>query len=172
MKNGSEALTKWKRVSVPIYLNVYVFNIKNPLDLERGYDNVTLEEIGPFVFYETREKNIDSFPNDTTIFYNDIKTFYFDSNRSKYSLDHEVTAINVPLVVSLRFVVYFSYLSSWRDECNDVLYPLTPDQRVVVLDVFVGNPLILLPLICFRALRTNWPREKRTLLTSVILRRA
>ena len=98
LRQDSEALAKWKRVSVPIYLNVYIFNINNPLEVERGFP-ANLTEIGPFVFFETREKDIESI-NDTTIFYHDLKTFFFDESRSKYSLDHEVTVVNVPLIVS------------------------------------------------------------------------
>lgn len=56
---------------------------------------------GPFTFVETREKQIDSFSNDTTtIFYNDIKKFYFNPDLSDGTLDDEVDVLNVPLMVS------------------------------------------------------------------------
>lgn len=89
------------RVSVPIYLNVYVYDIKNPVEVQNGED-AQLEEVGPFVFYETREKEIDSM-NQTNIFYHDLKTFYFDAQKSKYPLEMEVTVVNVPMIVSLLY---------------------------------------------------------------------
>lgn len=99
LRNGSEALTKWKRVSVPIYLNVYVFNITNP---EQVADHAPpmLQEVGPFVFDETREKDIE-YSENATIFYHDLKTFFFNPNRSNLSLDAEVYVANIPLIVSV-----------------------------------------------------------------------
>ena len=99
LRNGSEALTKWKKVSVPIYLNVYVFNITNPEEVVKQAPPI-LQEIGPFVFDETREKDLVSREN-ATILYHDLKTFFFNAKRSNLSLDAEVYVANIPLIVSV-----------------------------------------------------------------------
>lgn len=64
-----------------------------------------MQQRGPYTFLETREKEIKSFSNDTTtIFYNDIKKFYFEPDLSAGSLDDEVDVINVPLMVSMGVI--------------------------------------------------------------------
>ena len=94
-------MAKWAKVSVPIHFKVYVFDVMNRLDFENGAQPI-VKERGPYTFIETREKVVDSFSNDTTtIFYNDIKKFYFEPDLSAGSLDDEVDVINVPLVVRI-----------------------------------------------------------------------
>lgn len=102
LREGAPILAKWAKVSVPIHFKVYVWDITNGEEFARGSPPV-MQQRGPFTFLETREKEIQSFSNDTTtIFYNDIKKFYFEPDLSDGGLDDEVEVINVPLMVSMR----------------------------------------------------------------------
>ena len=99
LREGAPVLAKWSKVSVPIYFKIYVFDVTNGPAFEAGEAPIVRQR-GPYTFFETREKVIDSFSNDTTtIFYNDIKKFYFEPDLSAGSLDDEVEVINVPLMV-------------------------------------------------------------------------
>lgn len=61
-----------------------------------------MRERGPYVFRETREKEIIEWQNHSEILaYHDIKKFYFEPSLSAGSLDDEVSVINAPLVVSI-----------------------------------------------------------------------
>lgn len=102
LREGAPVLAKWSKVSVPIHFKVYVYDIVNADEFARGSQPV-VKQRGPYTFLETREKVIDSFSNDTTtIFYDDIKKFYFQPDLSDGSLDDEVDVINVPLMVGMQ----------------------------------------------------------------------
>lgn len=93
-------MEKWSKVSVPIYLKVYIFDVVNGMQVESKGEEPIVVERGPFVFYETREKHVVSIDNDSNIIhYNDQKTFYFRQDLSNGSLDDHVNVVNVPLVV-------------------------------------------------------------------------
>ena len=95
------SMAKWSKVSVPIYLKVHIFDVQNVMEVEsKGAEPIVIER-GPFVFYETREKHVIDFDNDSNIIrYNDQKTFYFKPELSVGSLDDPVNVVNVPLVAS------------------------------------------------------------------------
>lgn len=94
-------MAKWAKVSVPIYLKVHIFDVQNVKEVESTGAEPIVVERGPFVFYETREKHVLDFDNDSNIIdYNDQKTFYFKPELSVGSLDDPVNVVNVPLVVS------------------------------------------------------------------------
>jgi hypothetical protein len=109
LRQYSESTAKWSKVSVPIYLKIYVFDILNPTEFSLGNQRPHLKERGPYTFYETREKEIVGWDNETdTIEYHDLKTFYFDQSLSDGHLDDEVSVINAPLVVSISVSLTFT----------------------------------------------------------------
>lgn len=56
----------WKKPPIIIYLNVYIFNITNPVEFLSGKEKLKVEEIGPYVYQETLEnKNITFHDNGT-----------------------------------------------------------------------------------------------------------
>lgn len=109
LREGAPILAKWSKVSVPIHFKVYVWDITNGDAFGRGEIPIVRQR-GPYTFLETREKVIQSISNDTTtIFYNDIKKFYFQPDLSAGSLDDEVDVINVPLMVSACESFFFQF---------------------------------------------------------------
>lgn len=106
LRNDSESTKKWMKVSVPIYFRIYVWDIKNAESFQRDGLPPQLVETGPYTFREIRTKERVSFSEDeTNVTYHDIKTFYFEPELSKGSLEDEVNVINVPLVVSTCFLL-------------------------------------------------------------------
>lgn len=104
-------MEKWSKVSVPIYLKVYIFDVLNGMQVESKGAKPIVAERGPFVFYETREKHVVNIDNDSNIIhYNDQKTFYYRENLSVGSLDDYVNVVNVPLVVSVNTSFILLYL--------------------------------------------------------------
>lgn len=101
LRQSSPVLAKWSKVTVPIHFKVYIFDVMNSEDFIDGRTPPALRQRGPYTFFETREKVVDSFSNDSILIeYDDIKKFYFEPQLSVGSLDDEVNVINVPLVVS------------------------------------------------------------------------
>lgn len=45
----------WKSPPVPVYSKFYIFNVTNPIDIKTG-KKPHVEEIGPFVYREIRDK--------------------------------------------------------------------------------------------------------------------
>jgi len=40
----------WKNPPLNIYLNIYIFNITNPVEFLSGKEKLKLQEIGPYVY--------------------------------------------------------------------------------------------------------------------------
>lgn len=91
----------WQKVPIPLYLEFYVFNWTNPEDVYKQNVKPHFEEIGPFVFRETKEKvNITWNPNNTITF-NQLRYWYFEESRSCCKLSTKITTINSIALVSL-----------------------------------------------------------------------
>ncbi|XP_023215408.1 scavenger receptor class B member 1-like [Centruroides sculpturatus] len=50
LSEESEMYEQWKEPSLPIYLEIYLFNITNPEDVEANISKPIVEEVGPFSF--------------------------------------------------------------------------------------------------------------------------
>ncbi|KAL0130667.1 hypothetical protein PUN28_002352 [Cardiocondyla obscurior] len=92
MSQHSLLFSIWKKPPCNIYLNVYVFNITNPVEFLSGKEKLKVQEIGPYVYQE-------HLVNDN-ITYNDNDTLTY---------------------VPRRTVVYVPEMST-RDPMNDIVY--------------------------------------------------
>lgn len=99
LAQGSDSFKRWSNINVPIYFNVYVFNVTNADDVANGLDtNVTLQELGPYVFREKKERDVlDNL--DSEIKYQPINNYEFDEEMSNgLTLNDTVTFANVPFM--------------------------------------------------------------------------
>ncbi|XP_074595030.1 protein croquemort-like [Brevipalpus obovatus] len=88
----------WSKAPVPIYMKIYVFNITNAHEVATNKSEVKLQELGPYVFIEEREKiNITWDHSQGTISYHQKKNYYFSPELTNGSLDDVVYHVNVPL---------------------------------------------------------------------------
>lgn len=88
-----------------MFLEVYLFNWTNPGDLDQ-YPNVkpNFEEVGPYVFHEVHERVNLIWNSNDTITFNQRRTWHFDPDRSKGSLDDTITNLNVISLVSVQII--------------------------------------------------------------------
>lgn len=76
-------------------MDIYFFNWTNPQDFKNSKIKPKFEEIGPYVFLEKRHKtNIKFKDNNTLISFNNVKTWYFEADKSVGTLDDIITGPN------------------------------------------------------------------------------
>ncbi|ODN02981.1 Protein croquemort [Orchesella cincta] len=97
---GSSSFGLWEVTPIPMYIEFYLFNWTNAddvYDVDRNISKPKLVELGPFVFREHRKKVIKEWCDDnSTITFLQNRTWYFEPELSKGSLDDLVTTVNVP----------------------------------------------------------------------------
>nr|ARO70304.1 sensory neuron membrane proteins 2 [Dendrolimus punctatus] len=94
IENSSVMYEKWVNVPVPLDFKVYLFNVSNAEEVNEG-SKPKLMEIGPYVYKQTREKEVLGYGENDTIIYNLKKTFVFDPEASNgLSEDDDITVIN------------------------------------------------------------------------------
>lgn len=96
----------WLEAPIPLYLQVYFFNVTNTEDVVRNKAKPILVEMGPYVFEEKHTRvNIKEFDNQTVQF-QQRRTWHFAEQLSSGTLQDNITALNVPLMgaaYTLRF---------------------------------------------------------------------
>ncbi|KAL5276348.1 Snmp1 family protein [Megaselia abdita] len=98
LKEGSESRKSWEQLPIPIDFKVYVFNITNPTNVQNG-EKVILEEIGPFVFDEWKDKyDIEDNEENDTVSFNMRNTFTFNQEKSYPLTGEEVITMPHPLI--------------------------------------------------------------------------
>lgn len=100
LESGSQALDNWENVQVPVYFNVYFFDVLNPDEIADGsWKEIKVKQRGPYVFNEKKTKDIIDM-DDNHITYEPINTYVFNQEMSSsLTLDDNITAVNVPLMV-------------------------------------------------------------------------
>lgn len=100
LSNDSKMFDRWVKLPIPLDFKVYVFNVTNVEEVNRG-EKPILKEIGPYVYKQYREKTILGYGPNDTIKYMLKKHFEFDPEASgSLTEDDELT------------VVHFSYLAA------------------------------------------------------------
>ncbi|CAF0851637.1 unnamed protein product [Didymodactylos carnosus] len=104
LKEGTLLYNNWVSSPVPIYLFLYVFDLKNVDEFLNGSKPV-LYQRGPFVYRENRTKiNIVSNANQT-ISYQEPRTYTFDRSRSSEDVSTTTfTTINVVYMTLLNYI--------------------------------------------------------------------
>ncbi|KAM3968117.1 sensory neuron membrane protein 2 [Aphomia sociella] len=104
LDNSSMMYEKWRVLPMPLKFKIYVFNVTNVEDINAG-KKPKLEEIGPFVYNEYRERKILGYGDNDTIRYMLKKTFIFDAEESApHSQDEMITIINFSYMAALLTV--------------------------------------------------------------------
>lgn len=99
MDQSSDLYKQWLNPPIEVYLSIYVFNLKNPMEFQNGAKPL-FEEIGPFVFreYVIKENIVDNM--NYTISYKEKKQYYFLQDKSPYEFDYPITTLNMgPITV-------------------------------------------------------------------------
>ncbi|XP_060103391.1 lysosome membrane protein 2 [Heteronotia binoei] len=103
LKNGSDTLKLWEEPPPPVYMQFYIFNVTNPLEILDG-EIPRVTEIGPYTYREDRPKvNVHILENGTKVSFLNPRTFYFVPEMSagdpKVDL---IRTVNVPAVFAMQ----------------------------------------------------------------------
>ncbi|XP_054152607.1 sensory neuron membrane protein 2-like [Oppia nitens] len=92
----------WRDVPIDIYYYIYMFNTTNPDRVAGLGEDPNLQELGPYVYREKRQKVNITFNTNGTVSYEQIKTYHFDSERSSknVSINDMIAHLNYPLIVA------------------------------------------------------------------------
>lgn len=101
LRPNSRTYEAWKNPPIPLTLDIYLFNWTNPEDFFNSTTRPHVQQLGPYVFTEKPDKvNITWHPENSTVSFMKKSRFYFDAEKSKGSLDDNVTSLNVVALVS------------------------------------------------------------------------
>ncbi|XP_069994200.1 scavenger receptor class B member 1 [Penaeus vannamei] len=97
---GSASYDMWRVPPMPLYLQVYFFNISNPDEFVKGAKPI-LQEVGPFCYREYHEKKEIVFhPNNTVTFFQQ-RWWIWDAEMSgNHTVDDIIVGLNTIPVVS------------------------------------------------------------------------
>ncbi|GJQ79427.1 Snmp2 [Trypoxylus dichotomus] len=97
LKQGTEQYDRWMKLPFPLEFKVYAFNVTNPNEILVGQKPV-VEEIGPFVYEEYRQKEDVIYNEETdTYTYRQRFIFHFNKELSAYPEDTVITVLNAAL---------------------------------------------------------------------------
>lgn len=100
----SYILEYWKTPPIPIYAKFYLFNITNHEDYPWTTVKPRLQEVGPYVYQEHRDKVDLQWHENNTVSYRQLVSFTFESHLSIGSEDDVIFTINSPLVLATDYV--------------------------------------------------------------------
>ncbi|KAI8439916.1 hypothetical protein MSG28_001375 [Choristoneura fumiferana] len=130
---------RWRKMPIPLTFKIYVFDVVNAEGINNG-EKPQLEEKGPYVYKEYREKTILGYGENDTIEYMLKKTFVFDQKESgQLTEDDEVTVINFTYMAAILQVqdMMPGLVGVINTALGDLFTNLTdPFLRVKVKDLF------------------------------------
>ncbi|XP_054264335.1 protein peste-like isoform X2 [Macrosteles quadrilineatus] len=105
---NSQSFKHWKKTPLPISLDFYLFNWTNPHLIDKEKPKFT--ELGPYRFYETREKSNISWNKNGTVSYRQRRTWFFDESSSNGTQDDVISTINGVTLTAAYMVRHSGYL--------------------------------------------------------------
>ncbi|CAL8073695.1 unnamed protein product [Orchesella dallaii] len=138
---GSDTWNKWADIESPIYLNFYIFNVTNPDDVEAGTASPILQELGPYVYRQRRQK-IDPHSESCkeTVIYEQKITYFFDQEQSgNLSESDRVNVVNLPFVAVLSAAEALVPPGVPVDPLLGAIGSMLPLERIIRKDVTVGE---------------------------------
>ncbi|XP_015913056.1 platelet glycoprotein 4 [Parasteatoda tepidariorum] len=109
LKPGNEFFDIWKELPIPIYQNIYIFNITNPFEFEHEGKKPKLEELGPYVFRGRWYKEDMEWDDvDGTVTYKDVKEYTFVPELSAGNQEEMIYTLNGPLLAVINYVEDFA----------------------------------------------------------------
>ncbi|XP_069954605.1 lysosome membrane protein 2 isoform X3 [Cherax quadricarinatus] len=102
LSENSKTLTSFIKAPVPIYMQIYLFNVTNPDAIRFHGAKPILKEVGPYTYREVREKfDLVWGHDDGSVSYQQNFTFFFDEEMSNGLKETDyITTINAVMVVA------------------------------------------------------------------------
>lgn len=95
LKEGSKNYINWIETPIPMYFEVYLYNWDNPSELGSHTIKPHFTQKGPYVFKEVHKRVGLDWNENSTVSYNQTRTWHFIPEKSNGSLDDEITNLNV-----------------------------------------------------------------------------
>lgn len=96
LSRSAKSFEEWKKPSLPLYLDIYLFNWTNSQDFYNDTSKPIMKELGPYRFREKKDKKNVKFNNhNSSVSYQTFSTFFFEKDESVGSLDDEITQLNI-----------------------------------------------------------------------------
>ncbi|KAM4053303.1 scavenger receptor class B member 1 isoform 2-T3 [Anomaloglossus baeobatrachus] len=131
------AYEMWRDLPVPFFMSIYVFEVMNPKEVVLG-EKPRLEERGPFVYRERKQKTNITFHENGTVSFVEMRTFHFDPERSAGSEDDYIVVPNILVMVASLMARDMSSLSKFMLNSAFVIYSQQPFMNRTVKDVLWG----------------------------------
>ncbi|GFS15818.1 scavenger receptor class B member 1 [Elysia marginata] len=96
---------EWKSPKVPIYFQVWAFDIVNHLEILDGQKPAVLQR-GPYTYREKRTKHGVKFFENGTVFYKERRSFVFDRSLSVGPENDTVTSVNLAMAAVMTVLRY------------------------------------------------------------------
>ena len=97
----------WKQLppELPMFMNIYFFNVTNPEEVAANTEKPKIIEVGPYVYQEFHLKVNETWnANNDTITFMQSKWWKFKPERSAGSEDDIITNINIIAIVSTLLI--------------------------------------------------------------------
>ena len=106
----SKAYDFWRSPPAKIYRHYYLFDVRNPVDVQKGVAKPILIERGPYTYSEVWEKRNVEFVDSNHVSFSPVVTLHFERNMSIGDESDKVTFLNVPAMVFLNFLDKILYI--------------------------------------------------------------
>ena len=128
LTKGSSTFDTWKEPPVPIYFQIWVFDLMNPIEVVQNGAKPALMQKGPYTFREHRKKENISWNNDLgTITYREIRSFTFDRDKSAGPQSDTFTTVNLPMITVVELL---RQEFNWIKELVEIILMLCQDQEL------------------------------------------
>ena len=128
MTIDSEVYKNWLDPPVPIYMDLYLFNLLNPEEFVKNGHKPVFAEVGPFVYKEIRTKENIVNNNNYTITYNERRQFFFVRELSAHDENYNITTINM---AALTIINYLRYKPNFMHTAVNLALELAGENLVI-----------------------------------------
>ncbi|RUS82469.1 hypothetical protein EGW08_009775, partial [Elysia chlorotica] len=105
LNKKGQTYEQWKRPKIPIYFQVWAFDITNPLEILEGKKPAVVHK-GPYTYREERTKHAIRFFENGTVYYKERRSFVFDRGLSVGSDNETVTSVNLAMATVMTALRY------------------------------------------------------------------
>ena len=102
MKPDSKAYEFWTKPPALILRQYFLFDVRNPIEVQAGTAKPILVQRGPYTYSEKWEKKNVEFLGDSFVSFSPVVSLFFEPSLSAGNESDMITFLNVPAVVSER----------------------------------------------------------------------
>jgi lysosome membrane protein 2 len=116
LKRNSDAFKAWLNPPATIYLDFHFFNVTNSIDVVQKNSKPIVQQIGPYVYREIRDKTNHTFiKDDTSLLYYENKTYIFDVEKSLGRKENDsFYSLNIPILTIAEWCDLNAGLDLWK----------------------------------------------------------